>query len=91
MSGIVLFRKKPAINKIKKISYDTGILYLPHMHTPMLTYPAELEQSELPRQIQWNSVESDLGCTLRIDIDNGTLTFHNLTLTSQKPCQHNNK
>ena len=39
-----------------------------------------------------NSVESDLGCTLRIyfDYDNVMLTLHNVTLTSQKPCQHNN-
>ena len=31
-----------------------------------------------------NSVEPDLGCTSRI-------YFDNMTLTSQKPCQHNNK
>ena len=30
-----------------------------------------------------NSVESDLGCTSRV-------YFDNVTLTSQKPCQHNN-
>ena len=30
-----------------------------------------------------NSVESDF--------DNATLTPHNVTLTSQKPCQNNNK
>ena len=45
-------------------------------------------QSELPRTTPWNSVESHLGCTLRIYVDNVTLTLHNLTLTSQKPCQH---
>ena len=48
-------------------------------------------QSEFPRPIPWNSVESDLGCTSRIYFDNVTLTLHNLTLASQKPCQHNNK
>ena len=31
-----------------------------------------------------NSVESDLGCTSRV-------YFDNVTLTSQKPCQYNNK
>ena len=38
-----------------------------------------------------NSMESDLRCTSRIYIDNVTLTLHNLTPTSQKPYQHNNK
>ena len=38
-----------------------------------------------------HSVESDLGCTSRIYFDNVTLMLHNMTLTSQKPCQHNNK
>ena len=38
-----------------------------------------------------NSVESDLGCTSRIYFDKVMLTLHNVTLTSQKPCQHNNK
>ena len=38
-----------------------------------------------------NSVESDLGCTSRIYFDNVKLTLHNVMLTSQKPCQHNNK
>ena len=38
-----------------------------------------------------NSVESDLRCTSMICFDNMTLMLHNLTLTSQKPCQHNNK
>ena len=47
-------------------------------------------QSELPRPILWKSVESDLGCTSRMYFDNVTLTLHNVTLTSQKPCQHNN-
>ena len=38
-----------------------------------------------------NSVESDLGCTSMIYFDNVTLTLHSVTLTSQKPYQHNNK
>ena len=38
-----------------------------------------------------NSLESDLGCTSRIDFDNVTLTYHYFMLTSQKPCQYNNK
>ena len=54
-------------------------------------YTYEQEQSDLPRPIPWNSVESDLGCTSRIYFDNVTLTLHNVTLASQKPCQHNNK
>ena len=32
------------------------------------------DQSELPRPIPWNSMESDLGCTSRIYVDNVTLT-----------------
>ena len=52
-------------------------------------------QSELPRPIPRNSVESDQGCTSRIYFDNVgdnvTLTLYNVTLTSQKPCLHNNK
>ena len=31
-----------------------------------------------------NSVESDLGCTRRINFDNMTLTLRNVMLTSQK-------
>ena len=42
-----------------------------------------------------NSVESDHGCTSRIYFDNVgdnmTLTLYNVTLTSRKPCLHNNK
>ena len=49
--------------------------------------PTYNPQSELPRPISWNSVESDLGCTLRIYFDNVTQMLHNVT---QKPCQHNN-
>ena len=48
-------------------------------------------QSELSRPISWNSVESDLGCTSRVYFDNVTLTLHNVTLTSKKPYEHNNK
>ena len=49
--------------------------------------------SELTRPNPWNSAESDLGCTSRIYMYfvNATLTLHNVTLTSQKPCEHNNK
>ena len=36
------------------------------------------------------SVESDLGCTSKVHFDNVSLTSHNVTLTSQKPCQYNN-
>ena len=48
-------------------------------------------QSELHRPSPWNSVESGLGCILRIYLDKVTLTLHNIMLMSQKPCQHNNK
>ena len=45
-------------------------------------------QSELPRPIPRNSVESDHGCTSRIYFDNAgdnvTLTLYNVTLTSKK-------
>ena len=47
-------------------------------------------QSELPRPILPNSVESDCGCTSRIFFDNAgenvTLTLYNMALRSQKPC-----
>ena len=47
-------------------------------------------QSELPRPIPRNSVESEHGRTSRLYFDNAganvTLTLHNVTLTSQKPC-----
>ena len=46
-------------------------------------------QSELPRPIPWNSIESDLRSTSKIYFDNVTLTLHNATLTSKKPYQHN--
>ena len=52
-------------------------------------------QSELPSPIPRISVELDHGCTSRIYFDNAgdnvTLTLYNVTLMSQKPCQHNNK
>ena len=48
-------------------------------------------QSELPWLFPWNSVESKLWCTTMIYFDNVTLMLHNVTLTSQKPRQHNNK
>ena len=52
-------------------------------------------QSELPRPIPRNSVESDHGCTSRIYFDNVgdnvALTLYSVTLTSQKPCKHNIK
>ena len=37
-----------------------------------------------------DSVESDLGCTLRVCFDNVMLTSHNVTLMSQKPYLYNN-
>ena len=49
-----------------------------------------IRQSELPRSIPQNSVESDHGCTSRIYFDNAgddvTLTIYNVTLKSQNPC-----
>ena len=38
-----------------------------------------------------NSVEPDLICTSRIYFDSVTLMLHNVTLMSQKPCQHTTK
>ena len=38
-----------------------------------------------------NSVESDLGCTLRIYFDTVTLMLHNVTLTLQTHAKLNNK
>ena len=37
-----------------------------------------------------NSLDSDLGCTLRVNFDNVTLMSHKVALRSQKPCQYNN-
>ena len=48
-------------------------------------------QLELPLPKPCNSVESDTGCTSRIYFDIVTLTLHNVTPTSQKPCKYNNK
>ena len=49
-----------------------------------------LYQSELPRPIPRNSMESDQGCTSRIYFDNVgdnvTLTLYNVMLATQKPC-----
>ena len=50
-----------------------------------------VSRSELPWPVPWNYMESDLGCTSRIYFDNVTLTVYNVTLTSQTPCQCNNK
>ena len=46
--------------------------------------------SELPQPIQWNSEESDLGCTSREYVDYVTLTLHIVTMMSQNTCQYNN-
>ena len=52
-------------------------------------------QSELPRPIPRNSMESDHGYTSRIYFNNAgdkvTLTLYTVTPTSQKPCLRNNK
>ena len=48
----------------------------------------QMYQLELPGPIPWNSVESDLGCTSRINFDNVMLTIHDVTLASQKSYQH---
>ena len=46
-----------------------------------------VEVFEAVRTASANSMESDLGCTLRVYFDNVMLMSHNLTLTAQKPCQ----
>ena len=38
-----------------------------------------------------NSVESDLGCTSRVYYDNVALSSHKVPMTSEIPCQYNNK
>ena len=49
-----------------------------------------LPQSELPRPVLHNSVESDHGYKSRVNFDNAgdnvTLILYNVTLESQKPC-----
>ena len=53
---------------------------------------ADLPESLLPiGTASANSMESDLGCMSRVYFDNVTLLSHNWMLTSQKPCQYNNK
>ena len=58
-------------------------------------YTSMFDQSELPRPIPLNAVESDHGCPSRIYFDNAgdrvTPKFYNVTLTLQKPRQHNKK
>ena len=49
---------------------------VPNGHTSNLPYAIGTASA--------HSLESDLGCTSRV-------YFDNLTLTSQKPCQHSNK
>ena len=60
-------------------------------NVPLRIMPNNRIQSELPWPIPWNSLESGLWCTSRIYFDNVTVTLHNLTLASQKPCRHNYK
>ena len=65
-------------------------------HDQKITQPQNIDQMELPRAIPRNSVELDMHvCTSRIYFDNAddnmTLTLYNVTLTSRKPCSHNNK
>ena len=53
-----------------------------------MVFPEHTHQSELPRPILRNSVESDQGCTSRIYFDNAsenvTLTLYNVMLTPKK-------
>ena len=46
--------------------------------------PDKYHMPKAIRTASANSEETDLGCTSRV-------YFHNVTLTSQKPCQYNNK
>ena len=61
-----------------------------HDNRVCMAPPQGRSQSELPRPIPRNSVESDHGCTSRIYFDNGgdnaTLTLYYVTLASHKPC-----
>ena len=62
-----------------------GIINCKHTNWPFNTWVcAGLMQLEMPQPVLWNSLESDLECTLKT-------YFDNMILTSQKPCQHNNK
>ena len=103
ISGISFY--KPFINSLKRETYRyyeqlfNCVKYFvptPSLHILMYTISVQFaRQSDLPWSIPRNLVESDLRCTSRIyfdDVaDNVTMTLHNVTLTSQKPCQHNNK
>ena len=77
-------------------SSSISFLSLPYLSTcPLCSishHSSSLDSSRDPiRTASTNSVESDLGFTSRIYLDNVMLTLHNMTLMSQKPCQHNNK
>ena len=92
---------KNTLNFHKSITYPSN--YLPKTPISLKTLPGPyhfLNIFKLPSGLyaavpigtaSVNSVESDLGCTLRVYFDNATLTSHNMTLTLQKPCQYNNK
>ena len=63
------------------------IQYAFHTMHSILCIPIRLE---LPRPIPWNQTSNvHQGTTMYFD--NVMLTLHNVILTSQKPCQHNNK
>ena len=75
------------IHFVLAISVDPDEM-LPYVAFHMGLY--SMSQSEMPRPIPRNSVESDLGCLSRIYVDNAgdnvMLMLHNVTLASQKRC-----
>ena len=84
MLGFCLKLAEEAIDDPEKRSWDDVFGALTPVCEDLLNMVSEMYQSELPRPIPLNSVQSDLGCTSRI-------YFDNVTLMSQKPCQPNNK
>ena len=81
---ILLNTKFKCLAQVPKLSIHD------HPMAPIVIPFDQQTQSELPRSIPRNSVESDHGCTSRTYFDNAgenvTLTLYNVTLTSQKPC-----
>ena len=76
-----------------QVRYGTSIhnICLPLYFLPIDTAIWALTRQNSIRTALVNSVESDLGCTSRIHFVHVTLALYKVTLTAQKPWQHNNK
>ena len=82
-SHLITLRSDNKANEIYSMLFQKGSCKL-------VTDVMVITQSELPRPVPRNHVESDHGCTSGIYFDNAgdnvRLTLYNVTLTSQKTC-----